>query len=970
MILENVLLHNKNLSAEQAFWLRISNPTIESSLPPVKVEVSSELLKVSLVNESLKNLKFQLAQFDSMVKKRTTPNALTEEHEDLKAQIQDKVFVITSLKNNLRKLKEKATADNAAQIPSATTVVPGMFKLDLEPLAPKLLHDRKSYIFYLKHTYDHADILQGIVEQAKAKQPLDNELEFTRKHAKRIQELLVYVQDTCPSAIRPSETKVARTPMNKIKKVTFAKPIATSSTNQETHDSNKPMFHSTGVKCSTSASGSKPSGNTKNNRISQPSSSNKINKVEDQPRSIKTRKNNKNRVKKVKCDDHVMQSSSNVNSVFVSINNAPVKIYVNDVKTSCLCVIVVMSDTSSAVPYTSVYTDSEPWRYYIPYITKPEYPKYLAPSDEEAPLEDQPLPADSLPIAASPDYVADSDSEEDPKEDPEDDQADYPTDGGDGDDETYDDDDADDTDDEDPKEEPFKDEEDDEEEEEHPALGDSPAVPIIDLVLPARDTEALEADEPTHAPGSPIIIPFSQTRLCRARKTVRPEPPMSAFIEACIARHAALPSPPLLVPSLPLPLPSPLTTSPTDTRAPLGYRAAEIRMRALIPSTSYMTDIPEAEAPQKRAFLTTPTLGFKIGESFVAGVARQPGPIESNLRRYMVEQAEIDQTTIAQLCSWIERRCTMDRSSAIEAYVRTLETQKMAPKKRTIRATPATPTTPTTTITNAQLQALIDRGVATALAERDVDMSRNGDNSNDSGTVKFTSCTLQESALTWWNSHMRTVGQDVAYLMPWADLKRMITDKMFPEESAKVERYIGGLPAEHKRKFDNTSRNTQHQQQPFKRNNVARAYTARPGDKKPYGRTKPLCPKCNYHHDGPCALKCTNCKKIGHLARDCKGRHAAANNNNQNNNNNNKNQRAQGANAKGITCFKCRVQGHYKSDCPKLKNGNQGNRARNGNAVERAYVVGTAITNPNSNVVMGTFLLNNRYASFLFDTGA
>nr|GFC65188.1 hypothetical protein [Tanacetum cinerariifolium] len=111
---------------------------------------------------------------------------------------------------------------------------------------------------------------------------------------------------------------------------------------------------------------------------------------------------------------------------------------------------------------------------------------------------------------------------------------------------------------------------------------------------------------------------------------------------------------------------------------------------------------------------------------------------------------------------------------------------------------------------------------------------------------------------------------------------------MFPEESSKVERYIGGLPdmihgsvkaskpqlmqeaiefatkmmdkkmlthaerqAEHKRKFDDTSRNTQHQQQPPKRNNVARAYTARQGDKKPYGGTKPLCHKCNYHHDGP-----------------------------------------------------------------------------------------------------------------------
>nr|GEZ60443.1 hypothetical protein [Tanacetum cinerariifolium] len=133
---------------------------------------------------------------------------------------EDKVFVITSLKNDIRKLKGKATVDNAAQIPSAITVAPRMFKIDLEPLAPKLMHNRESHIFYLKHTHDQADILQG-------------------------------------------------------------------------------------VKCSTSASGSKPLGNTKNNRISQPSSSNKINKVEDQPRSVKTRKNNKNHVKKVKCDDHV-----------------------------------------------------------------------------------------------------------------------------------------------------------------------------------------------------------------------------------------------------------------------------------------------------------------------------------------------------------------------------------------------------------------------------------------------------------------------------------------------------------------------------------------------------------------------------------------------------------------------------------------------------------------------------------------
>nr|GFA22859.1 putative reverse transcriptase domain-containing protein [Tanacetum cinerariifolium] len=575
------------------------------------------------------------------------------------------------------------------------------------------------------------------------------------------------------------------------------------------------------------------------------------------------------------------------------------------------------------------------------------YPKYLAPSDAEAPLEDQPLPADASPIAASPDYVADSD----PEEDPEDDQADYPADGEDGNDEPFDDD--DDTDDEEPEEEPS---EEDEEEEEHPASADSPAVPIVDLVLSARETEALEADVRTHTPGSPISIPFSQTRLCRARKTVRPEPPM--------------------------------------------------------------TDIPEADMPpRKRACLTAPTPGFEIGESSAA--EKMIGIALTTLEGVNERVTELD-TTVRQRTDEF-KAFSMDRSSAIAAHVRTLETQvaalitqttllqtqltmalrrievleardpepqeepaeagsscslasfvlslygmlsimgksqKMAPKKRTMRATPATP------------------------------MSFQG----TEGVIGLTRW-LEKMESVFQISNCTVACQDVAYAMPWAALKRMITDKYYSRESAKVERYIGGLPdmihgsvkaskpqsmqeaiefatemmdkkmlthaerqAEHKRKFDDTSRNTQHQQQPFKRNNVARAYTPRPGDKKPYGGTKHLCPKCNYHHDEPCAPKCTNSKKIGHLARECKGRPAAANNNNNQNNNNN-NQRAQGANARGITFYECGVLEHYKSDCPKLKNGNQGNRAGNGNVMARAYTVRTAETNPNSNVVteMGSF---------------
>nr|GFB38787.1 reverse transcriptase domain-containing protein [Tanacetum cinerariifolium] len=71
------------------------------------------------------------------------------------------------------------------------------------------------------------------------------------------------------------------------------------------------------------------------------------------------------------------------------------------------------------------------------------------------------------------------------------------------------------------------------------------------------------------------------------------------------------------------------------------------------------------------------------------------------------------------------------------------------------------------------------------------------------------------------------------------------------------------------------------------------------------------------------------------------------------------------------TCYECGVKGHYKRECPKLKNNNnQVNQGGRNNASARVYVVGRVGTDPDANVVTGTFLLNNQYASILFDTGA
>ncbi|GKB52777.1 hypothetical protein Tco_0903530 [Tanacetum coccineum] len=164
-------------------------------------------------------------------------------------------------------------------------------------------NNRETHIYYLKHTMEQAVILRKIVEQAKSLNPLDSVSYTAYKYVKLIQELLGYVRDTCPDIHKPSNKLVTVTPINKKKIVRFAKPVASLSNIPKV--TNRPLLYSTRVKPSTSASGSKPLGNTKNDRISRPPSSNEKNKVEVQSRKVKSSLNKKNSDSKNVCNKHV-----------------------------------------------------------------------------------------------------------------------------------------------------------------------------------------------------------------------------------------------------------------------------------------------------------------------------------------------------------------------------------------------------------------------------------------------------------------------------------------------------------------------------------------------------------------------------------------------------------------------------------------------------------------------------------------
>ncbi|GJR15157.1 retrovirus-related pol polyprotein from transposon TNT 1-94 [Tanacetum coccineum] len=248
----------------------------------INIELDHRVTKLIAENKHLKQTYKQL--YDLIKPERIRSKELCDdlinqvnlkslEISDLNASLQEKVLVITALKNDLRKLKGKALVDNdVTKHPSD----PEMLKIDVEPITPKL-------------------------------------------YAKLVQELLTNISKTYPSINNADVKLVAVTPKNKDKSIRFTKPVTSSgntiikTTSTSNLVSNKPMLSSTGVKPSTSASRSQPSGNTKKDKIRQTPSSTQKNKVEAHPRKVKSSLKNKDCVVQPKGTAHVQHSKLNAN---------------------------------------------------------------------------------------------------------------------------------------------------------------------------------------------------------------------------------------------------------------------------------------------------------------------------------------------------------------------------------------------------------------------------------------------------------------------------------------------------------------------------------------------------------------------------------------------------------------------------------------------------------------------------------
>nr|GEV27722.1 hypothetical protein [Tanacetum cinerariifolium] len=233
----------------------------------LNIKLDHRVTKLIAKNEHLKQTYKQLydsiksscirskEQCDDLIKQFNIKSA---ENSDLIASFQEKVLVITALKDNLRKLKGKVMVDKAVIL---HPIDPELLKNDVAPLAPKFRNNRTAYYDYLKHTQEETATLREIVEYERSLNPLNTSLDYA------------------------CDKLMAMTPMNKTKK---------------------------GVNLPTSASRSQPSGNTKKDKIQLTPSSAKKNKLKSYPRNVRSSLQNKKSVVNTKDIASVITTTAKV----------------------------------------------------------------------------------------------------------------------------------------------------------------------------------------------------------------------------------------------------------------------------------------------------------------------------------------------------------------------------------------------------------------------------------------------------------------------------------------------------------------------------------------------------------------------------------------------------------------------------------------------------------------------------------
>nr|GFB70340.1 hypothetical protein [Tanacetum cinerariifolium] len=191
--------------------------------------------------------------------------------------------------------------------------------VDVVPLIPKLHKNRTAHIDYIKHTQEEAATLRELIESERLLSPLNTPLDYACKYTRRIQELLMILQQTCPRITDLGTNRVAVTPKNPTKQVRRTPQIKKSekpsvgTSPSPNIDSNTPVVSSTGVALVSSASGSQSKDNTKKNRIRRTLKKAKETELEDHPRKVKSSLN-KASVVDSRASSSVIKSVSNVNS--------------------------------------------------------------------------------------------------------------------------------------------------------------------------------------------------------------------------------------------------------------------------------------------------------------------------------------------------------------------------------------------------------------------------------------------------------------------------------------------------------------------------------------------------------------------------------------------------------------------------------------------------------------------------------